>query len=88
MKTEQWCSRCQSRQAMEWQQDFRFGHDAESALCPRCGGIWGVRSRRQSAPRDAALPQPVEEHTENADAAPNVTPSPPIGREGRPAGGR
>ncbi|MGE0543673.1 MAG: hypothetical protein AB7R89_26205 [Dehalococcoidia bacterium] len=86
MTTEQWCSRCQSRQAMEWQADDRFGHSAESACCPRCGGIWGVRSRRvpyhEPAPStsndDAGSVSPV---TRDAHTA-------PIEGEKRPAGGR
>jgi Zn-finger nucleic acid-binding protein len=34
---------------MEWVKDRTFGPEAESARCPRCGGVWGVRERRRPA---------------------------------------
>jgi hypothetical protein len=87
MKTEHWCSRCQSRQVMEWEHDDRFGHDAESARCPRCGGIWGVRSRR--VPSVESTPSPVIEEDEGSvSPVTHATQPDPIESEKRPAGGR
>ena len=87
MKTEQWCSRCQSRQVMEWEHDGRFGHDAESACCPRCGGIWGVRSRR--VPSGESTPPPdVEDAEGSVSPATHATQRDSIDSEKRPAGGR
>jgi hypothetical protein len=87
MRMEQWCSRCQSRQVMEWERDDRFGHDAESARCPRCGGIWGVRSRRVPS-GDRTPPPDIEDAEGSVSPVPPVTQLDPIESERRPAGGR
>jgi hypothetical protein len=72
---------------MEWTPDFRFGHDAESAGCPRCGGIWGVRSRRHAPPDDVALPHVQDDGDGVVSPVTNVPPSTPLGSERQHAGG-
>lgn len=42
-----WCGRCRSDQAIDWTADVAFGLGAESARCPACGAVWGVRARRK-----------------------------------------
>lgn len=72
---------------MEWELDDRFGHYAESACCPRCGGIWGVRSRR--IPSLDSTPAPVIDDAEGSvSPVPYATQPDPIESEKRPAGGR
>lgn len=36
----------------------------ESACCPRCGGIWGIRGRRPSMHPSAFTPPPPAERAE------------------------
>ena len=88
MKIEHWCSRCQSRQVMEWEHDDRFGHDAESARCPRCGGIWGVRSRRGPSVEPTESPPSVDAEESVSPVTHATRPPDPIDSEKRPAGGR
>lgn len=45
-----WCGHCRSQQIMEWTADVTFGPGAESARCPACGAMWGVRERRRTSP--------------------------------------
>ena len=47
--TTLWCGRCRVERPMDWFEDFSFGPGAESARCPVCGTVWGVRARRQGA---------------------------------------
>jgi hypothetical protein len=47
--TGRWCSRCRTERPIEWSADAAFGPRAESARCPVCGTVWGVRDRRPSA---------------------------------------
>ncbi len=44
---ERWCGRCRAPRPIEWQEDITFGPRAESARCPVCGAVWGVRDRRK-----------------------------------------
>lgn len=44
---ERWCGRCRTVRPIEWQEDIAFGPRAESARCPICGTVWGVRDRRK-----------------------------------------
>jgi hypothetical protein len=44
-----WCGRCSLAREIEWEPDFAFGPNAESARCPWCGAVWGVRERRKGA---------------------------------------
>ncbi|MER3419445.1 MAG: hypothetical protein C4290_02495 [Chloroflexota bacterium] len=52
---ERWCGRCRVWRPIEWREDFSFGPRAESARCPVCGTVWGVRDRRK-VPAEALLP--------------------------------
>ncbi len=51
---ERWCGCCRAWRPIEWQEDFSFGPRAESARCPACGAVWGVRDRRK-VPAEARL---------------------------------
>jgi hypothetical protein len=54
MSTTRWCGACRSAQTIEWQEDRTFGERSESARCPRCGTVWGVRTRREPVPSETA----------------------------------
>jgi hypothetical protein len=51
---DRWCGRCRAPRPIEWQEDVAFGPRAESARCPVCGTVWGVRERRK-VPTEAHL---------------------------------
>jgi hypothetical protein len=72
---------------MEWQHDARFGQHAESACGPRCGGIWGVRSRRvpQHEPTQSS---PIEDIEGGVSPVTYVPHPAPIENERRPTAGR
>lgn len=54
-----WCSRCRTARPIEWAPDTAFGPRAESARCPWCGTVWGVRERRRG-PFEQAVQQRME----------------------------
>lgn len=61
---------------MEWRADISFGPDAESARCPVCGTVWGVRARRKGAfPRPPAHPAAVADKGHLQRAAGNPPPT-------------
>lgn len=41
-----WCGRCRADREIEWSRDSGFGPRAESARCPACATVWGVRAWR------------------------------------------
>ena len=43
-----WCGDCRSQQTINWTLDVTYGPDAESARCPSCENVWGVRERRRT----------------------------------------
>lgn len=55
-----WCGRCRAQREIEWRTDFSFGPRAESARCPACGTVWGVRERRPG-PFEQVVRQQMEE---------------------------
>ena len=56
-----WCGHCRSQQTINWTVDVAFGPGAESARCPGCETVWGVRERRRTPfVRPLVTPQPAE----------------------------
>jgi hypothetical protein len=67
-----WCGRCRMQREIEWGADFSYGPRAESARCPACGTLWGVRERRPG-PFEQVVRQRIEEtRAEQAAGAPPV----------------
>jgi hypothetical protein len=67
-----WCGRCRAQREIEWSADISFGPRAESARCPACGAVWGVRERRKG-PFEQSVRRRMEETDEAArhfDSAP------------------
>lgn len=50
-----WCGRCRAEREIEWEPDVAFGPRAESARCPWCRAVWGVRERRKGPFEGAVL---------------------------------
>ncbi len=71
---ERWCVRCRSARPIEWSVDLSFGPRSESARCPTCGTIWGVRERR---PAYFEARQFLHRDGRDAGAGPAVSPTKP-----------